>query len=124
MLCVEHRGPLAADFRRYYGLSLAGLRDSGIPLSEAADLAAYLPDDSQTAKAMRHVPAQSEFLRSIEYSLRILRWQPTTDGRAGLNVPLPRLWPWESLPAEDGVIVGDGMTADEVNDFLGWDTPD
>ena len=120
MLCVEHRGPLAADFRRYYGLSLAGLRDSGIPLHEAADLAAHLPDESQTAKAMHRTSNEVELLRSVEHSLRVLRWQPTRDGHDGKNVPEPWLWPWETRPAAGGVIVGEGMTADEIDDWLGW----
>lgn len=51
MLLREHRGPIAADFQRHYGLPLH-LMPWGMPLRDVAALAANLPTDSATARAM------------------------------------------------------------------------
>ncbi len=86
MLLGKHRGPLASDFRRYYSLSLAGIRATGIPLHEVADLAANLPPGSAVARATNpewwYTPEVS-LLHSIEYHLRVGLWRQTPDANAG-----------------------------------------
>lgn len=119
---AQHRGPLAADFRRFYGLSLAGIRESGLPLHEVADLAAHLPDEGAVARARHIVPDALELARRQEHHLRVLRWQPTKAGHEGRDAPEPLLWPWEER--ESDAITGDGMTADEAAEWLGWTTPE
>lgn len=58
-----------------------------------------------------------DLLRSVEYSLRWLRWAKTSDGAKNRNVPEPWLFEWEKPVNEYG---GDPMTVEEMNDFLGW----
>lgn len=41
-----------ADFRRYYGMSIADCRERGIPLREVAAMAVHLPPDSATGRAV------------------------------------------------------------------------
>lgn len=64
----------------------------------------------------------SSLLRSVEHSLRVLRWQQTEDARWGTNAPEPVRLPWD--PEPEGALVGDALPFDEMFDFLGWDIPD
>ena len=85
----RHPCELRADFQRYYGLNLDDL-GTAYTYRHAADLAACLPRESSTIRA--ESPAlewteQEYMLWSIEYSLRVLRWQNTEDGRKGRNKP-------------------------------------
>lgn len=102
-----HRHPceLRADFQRFYGLNLD---DIGTAYSylHAADLTACLPRESSTVRA--ESPAlewtDSEYLLwSIEYSLRILRWQNTKDGQKGSNKPKPIPTPAEVAKVREKV---------------------
>lgn len=52
VLLREHHEPLTADFRRYYGMSVAECRERGLPLREVAAMATHLPPDSATARAI------------------------------------------------------------------------
>ena len=83
----SHAGALTADFRRYYG---ARVRDFGA--LEAADLAANLPRESASMRALDPSAAWGDaeyLLWSIEFSLRVIRY-----GLAGCEgqppEPLPR----------------------------------
>lgn len=60
-----------------------------------------------------------DLLRSIEHSLRVLRWQQTRDGARGRNAPEPLALPWD--PEPEGAIRGDAMTLDEAASWLGWE---
>lgn len=82
---------LRADFMQYYGADLDGLRRE-IGEIRTADLAAQLPRDSRALRALHPELEWSDadyMLWSIEYSLRVLRWQNTKDGQKGRNQPRP-----------------------------------
>lgn len=87
----KHPSELRADFQQYYGLNLDGMgRDYS--MLHAADLAAQLPKNSRSFVAEKPQLEWTNvelFLWSIEYSLRVLRWQPTKDGHKGANKPKP-----------------------------------
>ncbi|WP_067428538.1 hypothetical protein [Nocardioides jensenii] len=122
MLLGKHRGPLASDFRRYYSLSLAGIRATGIPLHEVADLAANLPPGSAVARATNpewwYTPEVS-LLHSIEYHLRVGLWRQTPDAERGINQPEPidLKGDGEQDKSENGP---DVMTTDDMAALLGW----
>lgn len=120
-LLSEHHGQLRADFRRFYGDSLDGFRAAGVPLSEVADMAANLPEESACFRAMnpnwQHDHAL-ELARSTEYAARWLVWAKTGDGQKNRNQPEPYLFPWEEK--QDDAIRGDLMTIDEAAEWLGW----
>lgn len=61
----------------------------------------------------------TSLLRSVEYSLRVLRWHNTAAASTGQDVPEPIALPWD--PAPEGTIAGDEMTWTEAMDFLGWE---
>lgn len=87
MLLKEHDGPIRADLRRYYGLSLAR---PGLGLMELADLVVYLPDDSATKRAIGEGWTLSEQLSALVADrLEVLIWQKTADGSKGKNPPKP-----------------------------------
>ena len=118
----EHHGPLRADFRRFYGRSIDEFRAQGVPLTEVADMAANLPVESAVHRAANpnwHHTHELELLRSAEMSLRVLVW--TRGRRKSKDYPAPYLFPWEDDPNE--AIKGDLMTTDEIDDWLGWSTP-
>lgn len=90
-LLYEHPSELRADFQQYYGLNIDGM-GVDYSVSHAADLAAMLPHDSRSFVAERPDLEWTNtewLLWSIEYSLRVLRWQPTKDGQADRNRPKP-----------------------------------
>jgi hypothetical protein len=99
------------------------MRDWGIPLSEVADMAVYLPPDSAVRRALdehwQRTP-EIDLLREIEHDLRIIAWQKTKDGQRGIRPPEPLRLPWDP-PSETDKIVGDVMTTDEMAKWLGWD---
>lgn len=115
------RGALVADFRRYYGLSWNTIRDSGIPLHEAADMAGWLPPDSATRRALdphwQRTP-DIDLLREVEHDLRVLAWQNTREGSRGRGFPEPLRLPWD--PEDSSIVKGDRMTLDEAAEWLGW----
>lgn len=119
---AEAPGQMVADFRRFYGLSLATIRDSGIPLHEVADMAVHLPIESATHRAVnphwQRTP-ELDLLRDMEHRLRVLAWQQTEKGSRGRDYPEPVRLPWDPEPA--GVVKGDRMTTDEWDKHLGWD---
>ena len=99
------------------------LRDFPSPRLTYADLATivrYAPADSAIARSIDPRTAhtnESEFLRSIEYSLRWLVWSKTKDGSKNRNHPEQVLFPWETPKA---AFEFDVMTVEEANAFLGW----
>lgn len=118
LLLTEQYGPLRADFRRFYQVGLAEVRDR-CTLTEFADMAANLPAESTTHRALNpawRATAEAELLRAIEFRLHVIEWRGTTDGRAGRNVPEPIRFSWEPEPKRDH----DVMSWDEAADFLGW----
>lgn len=121
-LLREHRGPLAADFRRFYGLSLANIRHEGIPLTEVADLAAnvllYEGAVYRTVNEHWWRTAELDLLREIEHGGRVLAWQQTKDGSKGRNAPERIKLPWDSKP--EGGFQGDVMDWDEAAERFGW----
>lgn len=118
----RYRSALVADFHRFYGLSLSGMKDWGIPLSEVCDMAAGLPPDSAVRRAAdphwRRTP-EIDFLRDVEHGTRVLAWLQTKDGAAGRNYPEPVRLPWD--PEPEGTIKGDAMTTEDWDRHLGWD---
>ena len=96
-MLAKHPSELYADFRQYYGADFDKLRGE-IGEIRTADLAAQLPSDSRTFVAINPELAWTErdyMLWSIEYSLRVLRWQNTKDGQSGRNQPRPMPTPQE-----------------------------
>ncbi|HAM15342.1 MAG TPA: hypothetical protein DCP91_05700 [Eggerthellaceae bacterium] len=88
---VKHPCELRADFQRVYGLNLDDMGES-YTYRHAADLAVMLPRDSLVFLAEHPELEWSDrdyFLWSIEYSLRVLKWQNTKDGQKGNNQPRP-----------------------------------
>lgn len=130
MLLRRHRGPLAADFRRYYQLSpLAAISDWGIPLSELAEYVAHLPPDSATMRTVDKdawVTPEVQMLREMEHTLRVLKWQRTDDGAKARNYPKPiPLTAAEKAKerdeaAKNGDIDFDVTTKDRMRQLLGW----
>lgn len=117
----ESRGPLRADFRRFYGTSVDILRAENAPLTEVADMAAYLPPESATARAGNPYWMHThdlEIARRVEFHLRWLVWAKTKDGEKGRNLPEPYYFPWEDDP--NAPIRGEVMDVDSMADWLGW----
>jgi hypothetical protein len=102
---VRHPAELRADFQQYYGLNIDGMGQE-FDVFHAADLAAQLPSDSRTFKA-ENVELEwtdSDYmLWSIEFSLRVLRWQNTEDGRKNRNKPRPLPTPAEHARIADKI---------------------
>lgn len=123
VLLAEHRGPLTADLRRYYGCSLAAaLRGEVAPLSEIAAWVANLPPDCATFRA-QHPNGEWQHTQQL-HLVRETLWesQKTTyylARRLGVRMDVPERYrfPWEE---EEGVIRGDRMTTDQADDWLGW----
>ena len=113
-MTVHHPGPLAADFRRFYGLSLAGIRHAGVPLCEVADLAAHLPHESVVHRTLHehwYRTTDTDLLRQIELDLRMLAWRGK--GARPQQIRLP----WDAPP--EGGFRGDVMDWDNAADALG-----
>lgn len=110
-----------------YELIKLGLRLRDLPSPDLTyvDLAAIVrqsPPDSAIARATQPLAAhsnESEFLRSIEYSMRWLVWAKTKDGSKGRNMPEPITFPWEESQSTQ-LFAADVMTTDEADAFLGW----
>lgn len=61
---------------------------------DAAAMVAHLPSDSALMRAEGNGWSEAErMLASMEFSLRVLRWQPTKDGVKDRNQPVPRKSP-------------------------------
>lgn len=118
----DTRPALVADFHRYYGLSLASMREWGIPLHEVAAMAMHLPTDSAVRRVLDPYWQRTneiDLLREIEWDLRVIQWQ--NGSKRGTPLPERLPLPWDPAPA--GTMQGDRMTQDEADDFLGW-TPE
>ncbi|MBR2681418.1 MAG: hypothetical protein IKE23_11840 [Exiguobacterium sp.] len=119
-MASKHPSELYADFRQYYGVDFDKLRGE-IGEIRTADLAAQLPSDSRSFRAVRPELTWTDrdyMLWSIEFSLRVLRWQPTKDGQAGRNKPRPLPTPADRARVVDKIEATD-MKA--IADALGID---
>lgn len=85
---VKHPSELRADFWRFYRLNVGGM-GTDYSYAFAADLAANLPPDSATMRALDVWTEQDWMLWRIEYHLRVLCWHNTKDGKEGRNRPKP-----------------------------------
>jgi hypothetical protein len=132
MLLRRHRGPLTADFRRFYGLRIEDVRARRVPgsLEEFADLACNLPPESATARALDpdwHVTPELGFLRDMAFLLDVLQWRQTKDASRGDNRP-----EWMPLTEAERLAVDraagrDRMTPiplPEMAALLGWTVPE
>lgn len=113
-LLREHEGAVRRD------LICAGLRldDAGTEALSWLDLLAFCkwsPPGSALHEAVNegYLSAEVHMLRSIEFSLRVLRWQGTEDGHKNRNRPEP-------LPLESDKPEHQPMSMDEMDRFLGW----
>lgn len=80
---------------RFYGLSL-DLMGEAYSYRDAAAMVAHLPSESALRRAEGDGWSEAErLLASCEFSLRVLRWQPTKDGVKDRNQPVPRKSPRE-----------------------------
>ena len=88
-------------------------------------LVKWAQPDSATYKAMNPQwvsNAETELLRSIELTNRVLVWQQTKDGHAGRNAPKPHRWPWEGdAKRADGATRGDSVSWEEAEERWGRD---
>lgn len=90
-MLAKHPGELYADFRQFYGADFDKLRGE-IGEIRTADLAAQLPRESRSYRALRPELEWTDrdyILWSIEFSLRVIRWQRTKNGQSGRNAPKP-----------------------------------
>lgn len=82
---ATREGELRADMMRFYGVSLD---DASVSWRDKAAMAAHLPSDGAVARSRGDGWSEAErLLASMEFSLRVLRWQPTRDGEKGRNQP-------------------------------------
>ena len=119
-MLAKHPSELYADFRQYYGADFDKLRGE-IGEIRTSDLAAQLPSNSRSFRTIQPELAWTErdyMLWSIEYSLRVLRWQSTKDGRSGRNKPRPFPLPADRARVMDKIEATD-MKA--IADALGID---
>ena len=86
-------------------------------------MAAHLPPESAVHRSSnpqwRHTH-DLELARMQEMSLRILVWAQGKRRRS--DFPEPYVFPWEDDPRP--AITGDLMDLDEIDDWLGWSTPE
>ncbi len=87
--------------------------------AHAADLAACLPSESITARAQGAWTDSEWLLWSIEYSLRVLRWQNSKDGHSGRNAPRPLPTPADEQRVRDKL---DNTDMRRIAEALGIDT--
>ncbi|MBQ1449733.1 MAG: hypothetical protein IIZ12_02185 [Eggerthellaceae bacterium] len=90
-MLAKHPGELYADFMQYYGVDFDKIRGE-VGEIRTADLAAQLPPESRSFRALKPELAWTHtdwLMWSIEFSLRVLRWQNTEDGSKGRNKPQP-----------------------------------
>lgn len=115
---VRHPAELRADFQQYYGLNIDGM-GTDYSMLHAADLAVQLPRDSRTFRAGNRELEWTDrdyMLWSIEYSLRVLRWQPTKDGQKGRNKPKPLPTPRDRARVESKISATDmSLIAEQLN---------
>lgn len=123
-LLWEHRGPLSADLRRFYGCNLTDVLAGEVaPLREVSEWVAHLPPGSAVHIAT-HPDGEWQHTHELELSRSTLyelsRATFYLARRAGYKVPEPEPYrfPWE--PEDDDAIRGDAMSMDEADDFLGW----
>lgn len=84
-----HEDEVRADLRRWYSVSLEDVGGS-VSWRDAAAMVAHLPSDSALMRSVGDGWSEAEhLLASIEYSLRVLRWQRTKDAVKRRNAPEP-----------------------------------
>lgn len=84
-------------------------------------MAYHLPKESACHRAINphwQRTIDIDLLRSIEYNQRALLRQ-SAGKRGGGGYPEPIPLPWD--PPPEGSVVGDVMTMEEADRFLGWD---
>ena len=116
----KHPSELYADFRQYYGVDFDKLRGE-IGELRTADLAAQLPIESRSFRVLKPELAwtlHDWLMWSIEYSLRVLIWHNTEDGRKGRKKPKPLPNPidrariTEKIEATDMQAIADALGID------------
>lgn len=116
----EYREPLMADFRRYYGLSIAECRAQGIPLREVAAMAAYLPPESATARAVNPPTGWgiAEYLLAAAVdALHNANWQ-RGGGRGPRPTPVER--PGVTDQATETQRIGASEGFDSIEEMDAW----
>lgn len=102
---VNHPDELLADFQQYYGIDLWALgldgNDTTRETKRAAILAAQLPEDSRTIRAIAGTTwSTSDYLlRNIEHAARIILWRDSDPKKRG-EFPAPIPAPNETRKAE------------------------
>lgn len=116
----EHPDAIEYDLMRC-GARLRDFPRAGVSWRDMYVLITQAQPDSAAFKALnphwQRTP-ELDLLRSIEHSLRWLRWAKTEDAKRNRDIPEPHRFPWD--PEPEGVMRGDVMTLDEADDFLGW----
>ena len=102
---TNHPDELLADFQQYYGIDLWALgldgNDTTREVVRAAILAAQLPEDSRTVRAIAGTTwSTSDYLlRNIEHAARIILWRDSDPKKRG-EFPEPIPAPNETRKAE------------------------
>lgn len=126
-LLQEHRGQLAADFPRFYGIPISRIREE-VTLWEFAAMAVNLPRESATWRAINGADVfewdlSAQLLAEIANAVKWLQWSKTEDAekrRLGTRPDLI-LPPWVQDPTKEVTVFGsDPVPLDELDDFLGW----
>jgi len=112
-------GELRADFQQYYNLNIDGMgRDYTV--FHAAELSAYLPQDSRCFKAIHPInewTLEKQLLALIEYRLHWWCWAHTEDGQNKRNYPkclIPNSEQERKATSSDAV----QMPVDEMMHFI------
>lgn len=121
MILADHSGAVSYDLLRA-GLRLRWLASERLTWADLSVFVAGAIGDRGSAlhRAVnpRHEQTlELDMLRSVEFSLRWLKWAKTEDAKRSRNIPEPWLFEWEKPVNE---YAGDPMTVEEMNDFLGW----
>lgn len=88
-------------------------------------MAAHLPPDGAVARSIRPeswwVTPEIEFMREIEYNLRVLYWMRTEDASKGRNQPTRIPLPGDAAD-KDAIGAGEGFeTVEEMDAFFADD---
>ena len=106
------------------GRRLSEMGTPAFPWPELRALVKQAPPMSAIARAVGEGREQHEWslevLRRIEYAVAALQYTVVSalSKRPGQPPKLIR-FPWE-LPGDNDAIIGDLMTIEEANEFLGW----
>lgn len=126
-LLDKHWEQLAADFPRFYSMTLSEVRDRATA-REFAAMAVNLPRESATWRALHGADhaewdTSAQLIAEVANAVRWLQWAESKDGQANRNRPKLILPPWEEDENREVKVFGkDPVSIAEMDEFLGWNT--